>query len=63
MGTHSWPSFRLGEGPMQRIKLSIHEDQAIYLNDHERQGYKDKSAMMREALNLLKKTAGVTAIG
>jgi len=40
---------------MQQIKLSIQEDQAIFLNDHKRQGYKDKSAMMREALTLLKK--------
>jgi hypothetical protein len=32
---------------MQQIKLSIQEDQAIFLNDHERQGFKDKSAMKK----------------
>ena len=44
----------LREGAMQQIKLSVHEDQAVFLNNYKYQGFKDKSTMMREALNLLK---------
>ena len=38
-----------------QAKFSIHEDQIVTLNRYKEYGFKDKSAMMREALNLLKK--------
>ena len=38
-----------------QAKLSIHEDQAVFLSSYKEHGFKDKSSMMREALNLLKK--------
>lgn len=40
---------------MMQTKFSIHEDQAVFLNNYKDYGFKDKSAMMREALNLLKR--------
>lgn len=38
-----------------QTKFSIHEDQAVFLSSYREHGFKDKSSMMREALNLLKK--------
>jgi glycogen debranching enzyme len=38
-----------------QAKFSIHEDQAVFLSSYKKHGFKDKSSMMREALNLLKK--------
>lgn len=38
-----------------QTKFSIHEDQAVFLSSYKEHGFKDKSSMMREALNLLKK--------
>jgi hypothetical protein len=38
-----------------QAKFSVHENQAVFLNSYKEYGFKDKSSMMREALNLLKK--------
>jgi len=40
---------------MLQAKFSIHEDQAVFLNSYKDYGFKDKSEMMRTALNLLRK--------
>jgi len=38
-----------------QAKFSVHEEQAFFLSSYKEHGFKDKSSMMREALNLLKK--------
>jgi hypothetical protein len=48
------------KGPARRFamlqaKFSIHEEQSIFLNSYKDYGFKDKSDMMRTALNLLRK--------
>jgi len=40
---------------MLQAKFSCKEDQMAFLNSYEEYGFKDKSSMIREALNLLKK--------
>jgi hypothetical protein len=40
---------------MLQAKFTIKEDQIAILNNYKEYGFKDKSSMMREALNLLKK--------
>lgn len=40
---------------MLQAKFTIKEDQIDILNSYKEYGFKDKSSMMREALNLLKK--------
>jgi len=40
---------------MLQAKFTIKEDQLAILNSFKEYGFKDKSSMMREALNLLKK--------
>lgn len=40
---------------MLQAKFSIHEDQSVFLNNYKNYGFKDKSDMMRTALNLLRK--------
>ena len=40
---------------MLQAKFSIHEDQAVFLNSYIDYGFKDKSEMVRAALNLLRK--------
>jgi hypothetical protein len=42
-------------GPKVQAKFNIYEDQVIFLNSYRNYGFKDKSSMMREALNLLRK--------
>lgn len=39
---------------MQQAKFSIQEFQADFLSNYKRYGFKDKSSMIREALNRLK---------
>jgi Arc/MetJ-type ribon-helix-helix transcriptional regulator len=39
---------------MQQTKISIKDDQAEFLENHKLYGYKDKSSMVREALECLK---------
>ena len=43
------------EGIMQQAKFSCKEDQVAFLNSYKEYGFKDKSSMIREALNLLRK--------
>ena len=38
-----------------QAKFSVHEDQVAFLNDYRKFGFKDKSSMLREALNLLRR--------
>lgn len=38
-----------------QTKFSCKEDQVAFLNSHKDYGFKDKSSMIREALNLLRK--------
>jgi hypothetical protein len=45
----------LQEGAMLQAKFSCKEDQVTFLNSYKDYGFKDKSSMMREALNLLRK--------
>jgi hypothetical protein len=45
----------LQEGVMLQAKFSCKEDQVAFLNSYKDYGFKDKSSMMREALNLLRK--------
>jgi hypothetical protein len=45
----------LQEGAMLQAKFSCKEDQISFLNSYKEYGFKDKSSMMREALNLLRK--------
>lgn len=40
---------------MPQTKFICKEDQAAFLNRHKEYGFKDKSSMIREALDLLKK--------
>jgi hypothetical protein len=40
---------------MLQAKFSIHEDQSVFLNSYKDYGFKDKSEMIRTALNMLKK--------
>ena len=40
---------------MLQAKFSIHEEQSVFLNSYKDYGFKDKSDMMRTALNLLRK--------
>ena len=40
---------------MLQVKVSIHENQSVFLNNYKDYGFKDKSEMMRSALNLLRK--------
>ena len=40
---------------MLQAKFSIHEEQSVFLNSYKDYGFKDKSEMMRTALNLLRK--------
>lgn len=39
---------------MQQAKFSVEEFQADFLSNYKRYGFKDKSSMIREALNRLK---------
>jgi hypothetical protein len=41
-------------GVMQQAKFNCKENQAEFLNNYKNYGFKDKSAMIRESLNLLK---------
>jgi len=45
----------LQEGTMPQAKFSCKEDQVAFLNRYKEYGFKDKSSMIREALNLLRK--------
>jgi len=40
---------------MVQTKFNCKEDQILFLNSFKDYGFKDKSSMMREALNLLRK--------
>jgi len=40
---------------MLQAKFSCKEDQMAFLNSHKEYGFKNKSSMIREALNLLRK--------
>lgn len=40
---------------MLQAKFSVEETQVRFLNDFKRYGFKDKSAMLREAIELFKK--------
>ncbi|MFH1977169.1 MAG: hypothetical protein ABIJ52_16725 [Pseudomonadota bacterium] len=39
---------------MQQAKFSCNENQVEFLNNYKKYGFKDKSALVREALNRLK---------
>ena len=39
---------------MQQAKFSCHENQVEFLSNYKKYGFKDKSAMVRESLNLLR---------
>jgi len=39
---------------MQQAKFSCQKDQLQFLDNHKEYGFKDKSAMVRESLNLLR---------
>jgi len=39
---------------MQQAKFSCHDAQIDFLNNYKNYGFKDKSAMVRESLNLLR---------
>jgi hypothetical protein len=41
-------------GVMQQAKFSCKENQVEFLNNYKDYGFKDKSAMVRESLNLLR---------
>jgi len=41
-------------GAMQQAKFSCKENQIEFLNNYKDYGFKDKSAMVRESLNLLR---------
>jgi hypothetical protein len=43
-----------GGGSMQQAKFSCKENQVEFLNNYKDYGFKDKSAMVRESLNLLR---------
>lgn len=45
----------LKECDMLQAKFSCKEDQVAFLNSYKEYGFKDKSSMIREALNLLRK--------
>ena len=49
----------LQEGAMPQAKFSCKEDQVAFLNSYKDYGFKDKSSMIREALNLLRKERGL----
>jgi len=49
------PFVGLQEGDILQTKFSCKEDQVAFLNSHKDYGFKDKSSMIREALNLLRK--------
>jgi hypothetical protein len=40
---------------MMQAKFNCREDQVAFLSSYKEYGFKDKSSMIREALNLLKK--------
>jgi len=40
---------------MMQAKFTCKEDQFVFLSSYKEYGFKDKSSMIREALNLLKK--------
>jgi hypothetical protein len=42
------------EGAMQQAKFSCQENQVEFLSNYKNYGFKDKSAMVRESLNLLR---------
>jgi len=42
------------EDAMQQAKFSCQENQAEFLSNYKDYGFKDKSAMVRESLNLLR---------
>jgi hypothetical protein len=42
------------EDVMQQAKFSCQENQAEFLSNYKNYGFKDKSAMVRESLNLLR---------
>jgi hypothetical protein len=42
------------EDAMQQAKFSCQEDQVEFLSNYKNYGFKDKSAMVRESLNLLR---------
>lgn len=42
------------EDAMQQAKFSCQENQVEFLNNYKNYGFKDKSAMVRESLNLLR---------
>jgi len=41
---------------MQQAKFNIKEEQALFLNNFKTYGFKDKSSMIRTAINHFKKT-------
>jgi glycogen debranching enzyme len=47
--------YDLKEDEILQTKFTCKEDQAAFLNRFKEYGYKNKSSMLREALNLLKK--------
>ena len=49
------PFMGLQESDILQTKFSCKEDQVAFLNSYKDYGFKDKSSMMREALNLLRK--------
>lgn len=48
------PFMGLQEGAMPQAKFSCKENQVEFLNNYKNYGFKDKSAMVREALNRLR---------
>jgi hypothetical protein len=42
------------EGAMRQAKFSCQENQVEFLSNYKSYGFKDKSAMVRESLNLLR---------
>jgi len=60
IGPYNRPRFAatftgLQESAMLQAKFSCKEDQIVFLNSYRDYGFKDKSSMIREALNLLRK--------
>jgi retron-type reverse transcriptase len=40
---------------MQEVKVNINDEQIEFLNDHHSYGFKDKSTLVRRAIDYLKK--------
>ena len=55
------PFMGLKECDMQQAKFSCKENQVEFLNNYKNYGFKDKSAMVREALNRLRESADLYA--